>query len=175
MTARIRLAPLIRERLTMEDVLTRYGGDRVVRGRIRCFVHNGEDRNMRVYDKSAYCFVCGANETVLDYVMRRFGLTLSDAEKKLDEDFSLGLNTTKLTHAKRLELVKRQKEATAQRVISDAKRMVDDAILSATATLYRESRRLQSQFGPLSSEWCSLKEMELWAEVEFDALLHGRR
>lgn len=84
----------IRTRLTAREVLEFYGFEVDRAGFCHCPFHQG-DRNgsLKVYDglKGWHCFGCGAGTSVIDFVMKYFGLSFFDAEKKLNEDFRLGL------------------------------------------------------------------------------------
>lgn len=83
-------ADLIKNTLTMEQVLRRYGIAAGVKNRIRCPLHHGTHLNFAYRHKTFRCYVCGANGTVIDFVMQYFGLSFLDAVKKLNDDFNLG-------------------------------------------------------------------------------------
>lgn len=84
----------IRTRLTAREVLELYGFDVDRVGFTHCPFHQGDNTgSLKVYDsnKGWHCFGCGAGTSVIDFVMKYFGLSFYDAEKKLNEDFRLGL------------------------------------------------------------------------------------
>ena len=81
----------------MKDVAEYYGfaiGKRT--RKICCPFHQDSNPSMQIYSGSRgyYCFVCGAGGDIIDFVMRLFGLSFTDACKKLDQDFHLntGIN-----------------------------------------------------------------------------------
>lgn len=82
----------IKDRITMGDVLSLYGLTSKTSGRIPCPIHNGKDNNFSFKDRSFKCYVCGQSGTVLDFVMAYFGLPFTEAVKKLNDDFRLGLS-----------------------------------------------------------------------------------
>ena len=84
----------IKSRLTMREVAEMYGFH--VNGRTNkmlCPFHGDKKPSLHVYPGKGgfYCFVCGAGTTVIDFVMRLFGMDFLDACKKLNEDFRLGI------------------------------------------------------------------------------------
>ena len=84
-------AGIIKSTVPMPEVAERYTGQRIVRNRIRCPMHNGTDRNMRIYPKSYYCWVCHAAGDQIQFVQSVLGLSFQDAMKRLNEDFGLNL------------------------------------------------------------------------------------
>jgi DNA primase len=79
----------IKDRLTMNDVLSRYGY--ATKRRMPCMLHGGKDNNFEVREKSWRCYShCGGGDTIL-FVQKLFGLSFPDALKKIDTDFNLGL------------------------------------------------------------------------------------
>ncbi len=84
-------ADIIKSRVTMQDVVDRYTGQRIVRNRICCPVHNGTDRNMRIYPHTYHCFVCHATGDVIQFVQSVLGVSFWDAMQRINSDFGLGL------------------------------------------------------------------------------------
>lgn len=84
-------AGIIKSSVSMPEVAERYTGQRIVRNRIKCPMHNGADRNMRVYPTSYYCWVCHAAGDQIQFVQSVLGLSFQDAMKRLNEDFNLDL------------------------------------------------------------------------------------
>lgn len=79
----------IKDRLTMKDVLLRYGYE--PRRRMRCPLHNGDDFNFAVTDKTFMCFShCGGGD-VITFVQKLFSLSFPETLKKIDADFGLNL------------------------------------------------------------------------------------
>ena len=84
-------AEIIKSTIPMRDAVERYSGQRIYRNRIRCPIHHGSDYNMRIYDRSYYCWVCHASGDVIQFVQSVLGISFSDAMKRLNDDFHLGL------------------------------------------------------------------------------------
>ena len=92
--ADIDYADEIKSRVPIEDVIERYWEAPNSHGRVRCFIHNGKDKNMAINKHKGYvhCFVCNESRDVIGVVEELFNLDFIDACKKLDDDFNLGLN-----------------------------------------------------------------------------------
>lgn len=117
---------LIKQSVTMRDVLAMYGFSPTRGNRIPCPIHNGEKRNFAYKDRGFVCYVCGAAGDVISFVMQYFKLDFMDACRKIDQDFNLGLNVggeldkdkraeAERVCAERLEK-KRRREAKRKRV-----------------------------------------------------------
>ena len=60
-----------------------------------CPFHSGDNTpSFKIYpnDRGFYCFGCGAGGDVITFVEKLFGLNFIEAVKKLNADFSLGLD-----------------------------------------------------------------------------------
>lgn len=90
-TNRIDYADVIKARVSVPDAVEQYTGQRIVRNRICCPVHHGDDRNMRIYRDTYHCFVCHATGDVIQFVRAVTGDTFQDSMKRLNNDFALGL------------------------------------------------------------------------------------
>lgn len=64
-------------------------------GFCRCPFHGERTASMKVYDgdRGWHCFGCHEGGSVIDFVMKLFGLPFVEAEKRLSEDFGLDLFT----------------------------------------------------------------------------------
>jgi hypothetical protein len=86
-------AQIIKDRITMWDVLSRYGFEQ--KRRMRCPLHGGEDLNFAVKDHSFMCFShCGGGD-VITFVQKLFSLSFTETLKRIDDDFGLGLYRNK--------------------------------------------------------------------------------
>lgn len=80
---------ILKDKLTMRDVLIRYGFE--PKKRMKCPLHGGDDKNFSVMEKGYMCFShCGGGD-VISFVQKLFNLSFGDTLKKIDDDFSLGL------------------------------------------------------------------------------------
>ena len=80
---------IIKDRLTMQEVLERYGY--TAKRRIPCPLHNGNDNNFEVKEHSFMCYSqCGGGD-IITFVQKLFNISFPDALKKIDVDFGLNL------------------------------------------------------------------------------------
>ena len=80
---------IIKDRLTMDDVLRQYGY--TPKKRMPCPLHNGCDKNFEIKGKYWRCYShCGSGD-VISFVQKLFGLSFPDTLKKIDIDFGLNL------------------------------------------------------------------------------------
>jgi len=116
----------IKDRITMGDVLSTYGLTTKDHGRIPCPLHNGHDANFSFRDRGYKCFVCGAHGSVLDFVMAYFGLPFTEAVKKLNDDFRLGLpiGGETISRDKRIAIEKAQSERRKKRLCKQLDRAI---------------------------------------------------
>ena len=130
----------VKARITVPEVLLRYGLPTSSRGRIPCPIHQGEDPNFAYTDDRFHCFVCGAGGSVIDLVMGLFGLTYPQALVRLDEDFGLGL-----MRGQRDERARRKAAEVARKRAQERRRREDGkkAYQSLTAAFCAEIRGLR--------------------------------
>ena len=85
-------ADIIRQSVTMPQLLHAYGYPNGRFRRIPCPLHDGEDNNFSYKERSYRCYVCGKSGGVIDFVMDLFGLPFQDAMRRINEDCALGLD-----------------------------------------------------------------------------------
>lgn len=79
----------IKSRLSMQEVLTRYGVP--VKRRMKCPLHDGDGLNFDIKEKTWTCYSrCGRGDAI-SFVQKFFDLSFMDAVKKIDQDFGLGI------------------------------------------------------------------------------------
>ena len=81
----------IKERLTMREVLFRYGYEPNNRSFMCCPFHNEKTPSMKIFEKDYHCFGCGEHGDVITFVQKLFNLSFQEALKKIDIDFGLNL------------------------------------------------------------------------------------
>ena len=95
----------IKQRVSMIEMLQYYGIEQI--GRIcRCPFHQEKSASFKAYPglRGFYCYGCHESGSVIDFVMKFFGLSFGHAIKKINEGFSLGLPIgEKLDRRKKLE------------------------------------------------------------------------
>ena len=83
----------IKQRVSMIEILKYYGIETNGSNFCRCPFHHEKSASFKAYPGSRgfYCYGCNESGSVIDFVMKFFGLSFGDAIKKINEDFSLGL------------------------------------------------------------------------------------
>ena len=113
----------IKQSVSMIEMLQHYGIETNRSNFCRCPFHQEKSASFKAYPgtRGFYCYGCHANGSVIDFVMKFFGLSFGDAIKKINEDFSLGLPIgEKLDRRKHLEMNRqafmRKREMNAKKV-----------------------------------------------------------
>lgn len=88
---RIDAVQTIKDRLTMREVLERYGYAADRKGFICCPFHSEKTPSMKIYEKDYHCFGCQEHGDVITFIQKLFGLSFQETLRKIDTDFSLGL------------------------------------------------------------------------------------
>ena len=83
----------IKRNVTMREVCEMYGIAVSRGGFALCPFHADKKPSLKVYDgkRGFCCFVCDTKGSVIDFVMRFFGLDFKAASCKINTDFNLGL------------------------------------------------------------------------------------
>lgn len=88
---RFNVVQTIKDRLTMCEVLERYGYEPNNRGFICCLFHNEKTPSMKIFEKDYHCFGCSEHGDAITFVQKLFNLSFQEALKKIDIDFGLNL------------------------------------------------------------------------------------
>ncbi len=164
----------IKSRLTMRDVLSRYGLLPQYGDRIPCPLHHGEHKNFLFRPNYYRCFVCGESGTVIDFVARYTGIsTKEDIEsgkldmaavvRRINEDFALDLpidryqSTAERRKAKALE-ANREIDTAYQRMRDNLATRLNQAIYIGNHLLYKELPKIGDLSGLTDSEALAIRE-----------------
>lgn len=80
----------IKERITVREAVERYHiGELDKNNRMLCIFHQDSNPSMSLKENYFHCFSCGAHGSVIDIVMKHFGITDKEAVKMLASDFGL--------------------------------------------------------------------------------------
>lgn len=85
-------AQVIRDTVSMDDILTMYGYE-TKHGFMICPFHGDSDASLKVYKKTGgwHCFGCGKGGSVIDFVMEHEGCDFRTAVRAIDKAAGLGL------------------------------------------------------------------------------------
>ena len=89
----VNYADEIKQNVTMREICEMYGIAVSRGGFALCPFHADKKPSLKVYDgkRGFCCFVCDTKGSVIDFVMRFFGLDFKAASCKINTDFNLGL------------------------------------------------------------------------------------
>lgn len=113
----------VKELVRLTDVLARYNLTPSRAGFLHCPFHSGDrDASLKIYPStdSWYCFGCGEGGDVIDFVAKMERCSFAEALKRLNKDFSLGLEenqTLRNVRKRRQERVREVLKQKAQRDI----------------------------------------------------------
>ena len=125
----INIAEELKSRISIEDVVARYWEEPNRAHRVKCFAHNGKDRNMLVKNGFVYCFVCSARFDIIGVVQHLFGLSFIQACGKLNSDFNCGLPIgKKLTRSEIEELKRAKSQRIAARQAAEERKRLEKRI-----------------------------------------------
>lgn len=85
----------IKERLKLTDIARYYGIEVNRNNMANCPFHEDDKPSMKIYDKGFCCYGCQEKGDTLKFVQKLFNLSLPEAAAKINQDFSLGLDTGK--------------------------------------------------------------------------------
>jgi DNA primase len=169
---------IIKRLVTMQDVAERYTGEPIRFNRMRCPIHHGKDRNLRIYPKSYYCWVCHAHGDVIQFVQSVLGLSFQDAMQRLNQDFNLNLPIgAEQTEADRKRLAELNRKIEEHRRLEDARLSDAEARERLTACwvgllhhveIICEQRRPKTPWDEWADDWCEAMRVrtELLEEVK---------
>lgn len=129
---------IIKDRLTMPQLLSRYGF--APKKRMKCPLHNGDDLNFEVKEKTYTCYSrCGSGD-VISFVQNYFNIGFNEALKKIDIDFGFGLYGKQSYR----DIQKSQKEAFLRKKQAEEKE--------------KEKQKAHMQYWAAFDEWKRLSE-----------------
>lgn len=152
----MRYADEIKRRVSMIDVCNTYGFRINRGGYINCPFHSERTASMKIYgdDRGFYCFGCHTGGSVIDFVVKYFGLSPFDAVKKLNEDFHLCLPIgEKPTLRAHRTAGQAATTAAIENHLDEFARVVTDAFCQYYMTLYVGAEKAERQCDPESSEY----------------------
>ena len=152
---KIDYAGMIRQRVDALDCAEYYGIHVDREGFAVCPFHDGDrSPSMKIYPNGRgwHCFGCGVGGSVIDMVMKMYGLPFHDAMAKLNDDFKLGLDisgrTTPSNEAIEAQKEEQRRRELYRRSVDAANQKYNDA-LSAYVLLDKTINQCE----PGSPEW----------------------
>ena len=114
-------------------------------GMALCPFHEDRHPSLKLDDRY-HCFGCGADGSVIDFTAQLFSMALSDAAKKLADDFGIW------APAPNRSTIQRQQTPCAARkpVIRNKTKELEELYHSVLCDYYRRLRRWREQYAPKS-------------------------
>ena len=133
---------IIKDRLTMQDIVSQYGFSPDKAGFMCCPFHVEKTASFKVYEGKGgwHCFGCGESGDEISFVRKLFGLSFHDTLKKIDADFSLNLYGNHTFEELRQSKRKQQ------------------AILAERERKEREKQRVDAEYWAVFDEWKRLDD-----------------
>ena len=132
----------IKSMVSMPELMERYGFSLDRSGFCKCPFHSEKSASFKAYPgtRGFYCYGCNESGSVIDFVMKFFGLPFGDAIKKINEDFSLGLPIVeKLDRRKQIEM---NRQAFIRKSEMNARKAEQDKLENAYWTAFDEWKML---------------------------------
>ena len=112
----------VKELVRLTDVLARYNLTPSRAGFLHCPFHLGDrDASLKIYPAtdSWYCFGCGEGGDVIDFVAKMERCSFAEALKRLNTDFSLGLEENQTLRNVRKRRQERARDVLRQKTQRD--------------------------------------------------------
>lgn len=162
----------IKDSIPIKECMERYGVKFNSHEKCCCPFHKEKTPSLSLKEDKFKCFGCGAGGDIFDFMMMYFHIGLYDAQKKLDNDFGLGLLDTELTpHQKRIMREEMRRRKSAQ-LIEKAERGRKQKDYLDKCDKYREAANYIKNYKPIgehpSLEWIqafnTVQYLEYWFE-----------
>ena len=89
-----RTAEEIKDKIKMDDILSRYSIERNRNGFICCPFHGEKTASCKIYPDGFYCFGCGVGGDVIAFVKKLFSVDFREAIKRMENDFGITISNT---------------------------------------------------------------------------------
>ena len=100
----------IKELVTVPQAAERYGLNVTHGNMCLCPFHGEKTPSMKLYEKNYHCFGCGAHGDVIALAANLFNIPMLEAAKRINADFSLGLDMEKPISSREITLIQHKKQ-----------------------------------------------------------------
>ena len=151
---------MIKNRLTLEDIITYYLGQPAYNHRWKCPIHNGKNNNLGVNGKKTWkCYKCGANGDEIQFVMQVFNLSYSNAIIKITNDFNIPVenaDTKEIERQIKLREEQRKKDQEKAKAMKAYERKLYDFLLKLRDKYTLVLKKLSKQNLGIESSYNSI-------------------
>lgn len=159
----------IRERVSAEDAARFYGME-ISQGKARCIFHSDKHPSLSFRGGRFRCWACGAAGSALDLTMQLFGLNVTEAARKLNEDFRLGLAIDRKPSPKEQQAARERLELAREH---EAFESWCDGFITRLNTVYRRGHTALLSGQDLTGADAEAVRRMAQAEALADELTHG--
>lgn len=157
----------IKNRVQLIDVL-QDAGIKLIKNMACCPFHSEKTPSFSVKNNRYKCFSCGEGGDVIDFVSRYYNISPIEAEKKLDNDYNLGV-FHELSAEEKKEIAKQRRERERLKAYKKELNAVRDRIYNNNCRRYH---RLQRLIGFCHPEICGINDLYIKAYNEVQYLEH---
>jgi hypothetical protein len=143
-------AEIIKQRIKMTDITSRYDFHPNHSGYICCPFHGEKTPSLKIYPggQGWYCYGCGEGGSVIDFVMKLFHLNLGQTIEKLNSDFNLGVNTRPITLRDRQKIENEQRIREAKKQHEEELKEIYRLTYNATSEKFKRLRSIKPPSSP---------------------------
>lgn len=132
------IASEIKNAVSLKDVLQEYGIKVNSSGFALCPFHREKTPSFKVHDDHYYCFGCNASGDVIDFVQSYFGLAFLDSLKKINQDFSLGMDDDDRIDYQEIEEIKQLNQRFSEAIFKEKQQ--EREVYNMVCEMIRECR-----------------------------------
>ena len=100
----------IKELVNVPQAAERYGLNVTHGNMCLCPFHDEKTPSLKLYEKNYHCFGCGAHGDVIALAANLFDIPMLEAAKRINADFSLGLDMEKPISSREITLIQRKRQ-----------------------------------------------------------------
>ena len=157
----------IRQSVSMQDVLMRYGLKTNRNGFMCCPFHNEKTGSFQVKQKTFKCHGCNEHGGIFDFVMKMENISFKDAFLSLGGEYEQKQDTFAYQQKRKESELKWKLERERKEYEKKVQEFIPNEIV-----FYRNECKKYEVFSDL---WCFCKELQCQLEILFDEIFQRRK
>jgi hypothetical protein len=141
----------IKDSITAKDVAILYGL-KITNNKTNCFLHKDNTPSMSFKDSRFKCFSCGIGGSCIDLCMNLFSLSFTNACKKLNDDYRLGLNFGRLSPYEIKENFKLQKQHNIDKKIVEQFNKWENETFITLCSYLKLLEQYKKEYAPMNKD-----------------------
>ena len=161
----------IKTRVSMTQIVERYSGRRLEKGKCHCPLHNEKTPSFFVNEHKGvfYCQGCGEGGDQISFAMKYFKVSFNEALKLIDKDFCLGLSNERISVSAQIKL----REENKRRALEEYEKEQKNALYDDLCVKYHLTNELLKYLQPMTKTWGQMLTRKAWLEYEMDKAMEG--